>query len=100
MTGLSRLSSTQIICAIAMIHDNAPHQKWSNVSTFPKHCHDGEQNNVTASFLPDEPEVAVKAFLSLFLTFPLRRATPYGAVLRKQETAGRAGPSGDILVWG
>ena len=46
-------------------HDNAPHQKWSDVSTFPKHCHDGEQNNVTASFLPDEPEVAVKAFLSI-----------------------------------
>ena len=26
-------------------------------NTFPKHCHDGEQNNVTASFLPDELRV-------------------------------------------
>jgi hypothetical protein len=46
-------------------HDNAPHQKWSDVSTFPKHCHDGEQNNVTASFLPDKPEDAVIAFFSI-----------------------------------
>ncbi|MBW1759705.1 MAG: hypothetical protein JRI88_05225 [Deltaproteobacteria bacterium] len=46
-------------------HDNAPHQKWAYVSTFPKHCHDGEQNNVTESFLPDDPESAVKAFLSV-----------------------------------
>lgn len=22
-------------------HDNAPHEKWHYVSTFPKHCHDG-----------------------------------------------------------
>jgi len=22
-------------------HDNAPHKKWRNISTFPKHCHDG-----------------------------------------------------------
>jgi len=35
-----------------------------------------------------------------FFSHFLRRTPPYGAVLRKQETAGRAGPSGDILVWG
>jgi hypothetical protein len=46
-------------------HDNAPHKKWQNVSTFPKHCHDGSQLNVTESFLPDDPENAVEEFLRL-----------------------------------
>jgi len=27
-------------------HDNAPHEKWSHISTFPRHCHDGVQDNV------------------------------------------------------
>ena len=46
-------------------HDNAPHKKWRNVSTFPKHCHDGTQINVTESFLPDNYENAVEEFLRL-----------------------------------
>ena len=46
-------------------HDNAPHKKWRNVSTFPKHCHDGNQLNVTESFLPDNYENAVEEFLRL-----------------------------------
>ena len=46
-------------------HDNAPHQKWRNISTFPKHCHDGTQLNVTESFLPDSYENAVEEFLRL-----------------------------------
>ena len=46
-------------------HDNAPHKKWRNVSTFPKHCHDGNQQNVTESFLPDNSENAVEEFLRL-----------------------------------
>ncbi|MBU0986819.1 MAG: hypothetical protein KKH68_06155 [Proteobacteria bacterium] len=40
-------------------------QKWSNVSTFPKHCHDGTQLNVTESFLPDDYEKAIETFLRL-----------------------------------
>lgn len=44
-------------------HDNAPHLKWSYVKTFPKHCHDGTQDNVIESELPDKPEDAMKAFL-------------------------------------
>ncbi|RJQ44358.1 MAG: hypothetical protein C4538_10585 [Nitrospiraceae bacterium] len=27
-------------------HDNSPHLKWSYVKTFPKHCHDGNQEHV------------------------------------------------------
>ncbi len=46
-------------------HDNAPHKRWRNVSTFPKHCHDGTQLNVTESFLPDNYENAVEEFLRL-----------------------------------
>jgi len=46
-------------------HDNAPHRKWQNVSTFPKHCHDGTQLNVTENFLPDDSEHAVDEFLCL-----------------------------------
>lgn len=46
-------------------HDNAPHRKWRDVSTFPKHCHDGSQPNVTESFLSDHPENAVEEFFRL-----------------------------------
>ncbi|RZB36126.1 MAG: hypothetical protein SRB2_02477 [Desulfobacteraceae bacterium Eth-SRB2] len=46
-------------------HDNAPHRKWKNVSTFPKHCHDGDQLNVTESFLPDDYKKAIEEFLRL-----------------------------------
>ena len=46
-------------------HDNTPHKKWQNVSTFPKHCHDGNQLNVIESFLPDDYENAVEEFLRL-----------------------------------
>ena len=46
-------------------HDNAPHKQWRDVSTFPKHCHNGTQLNVTESFLPDDSENAVEEFLRL-----------------------------------
>jgi hypothetical protein len=46
-------------------HDNAPHQKWSYVKTFPKHCHENSQENVIESGLPDKPDEALRAFLSI-----------------------------------
>lgn len=46
-------------------HDNAPHQKWSRVKTFPKHCHNKTQNNVVGSNLPDNIEEALRGFLSI-----------------------------------
>jgi hypothetical protein len=46
-------------------HDNAPHKKWSNISTYPKHCHDGSQENVTESYLSPLPEQALREFLAL-----------------------------------
>ncbi|MDQ5768384.1 toxin-antitoxin system TumE family protein [Thiothrix subterranea] len=44
-------------------HDNAPHLKWQSVSTFSKHYHDGSEGNVTASYISDDPEMAVREFL-------------------------------------
>jgi hypothetical protein len=30
-------------------HDNAPHNRWRHVATFPMHFHDGNENNVVES---------------------------------------------------
>jgi hypothetical protein len=46
-------------------HDNAPHVKWSHISTFPRHCHDGAQDNVVESYLSPVPAVALREFLSI-----------------------------------
>ena len=46
-------------------HDNAPHDKWKNISTFPKHCHDGSEENVVESTLSDIPNDALREFLSI-----------------------------------
>ena len=45
-------------------HDNAPHSKWKDVRTFPKHFHDGTEDNVKESDIPDEPLSATSYFLS------------------------------------
>jgi len=45
-------------------HDNAPHQCWQFVDTFPKHFHDGAEKNVIASNISDIPEEALRDFLS------------------------------------
>lgn len=44
-------------------HDNAPHQRWKTVSSWPKHFHDGSEDVVTESHLPDEPEAALREVL-------------------------------------
>jgi hypothetical protein len=46
-------------------HDNAPHGKWSYVPTFPRHCHDGVQDNVVESHLSPVPATALREFLSI-----------------------------------
>jgi len=46
-------------------HDNAPHGKWSPISTFPLHCHDGVQDNVVESHLSPVPATALREFLSI-----------------------------------
>lgn len=46
-------------------HDNAPHKKWAFAKTFPKHCPDGTQDNVIESYIPDNPDQAIREFLSI-----------------------------------
>ena len=46
-------------------HDNAPHGRWSYVTTFPRHCHDGTQENVVESNLSPDPATALREFLSI-----------------------------------
>jgi hypothetical protein len=43
-------------------HDNAPHEQWNFVLTFPKHCHDGQEKNVIASHIPDDHKEAIRFF--------------------------------------
>jgi hypothetical protein len=45
-------------------HDNAPHNRWRNVGTFPKHFHNGADSNVVEIYLSDQPEQAIRQFLS------------------------------------
>lgn len=45
-------------------HNNAPHDKWRYVATFPKHFHDGSGSNVVESHISDDPEDAMREFLT------------------------------------
>jgi hypothetical protein len=45
-------------------HDNAPHNRWISISTFPRHFHCERDSNVIESGLNVGPEVAVREFLS------------------------------------
>lgn len=44
-------------------HDNAPHLKWKDILTFPKHFHDGSEDVASPSYIPDNPEAALREFL-------------------------------------
>jgi hypothetical protein len=44
-------------------HDNAPHDKWRHLVTFPKHFHTGNESNVVESHISDDPEDAIREFL-------------------------------------
>ena len=46
-------------------HDNAPHGKWAGIKTFPKHCHDTIENNVSVSYISDKPEDAIRDFMRI-----------------------------------
>lgn len=46
-------------------HDNAPHKKWNHIKTFPKHCHDGTDDNVIESYISEIPERAIRSFLEI-----------------------------------
>lgn len=48
-------------------HDNAPDHP--EIDTFPKHFHDGDEQNVAPSYLTDEPLQAVREFLESIRQF-------------------------------
>jgi len=45
-------------------HDNAPHQKWKDISTFPKHFHNGSEDNVSSSYISNDSQLAIREFLN------------------------------------
>lgn len=45
-------------------HDNAPHNRWRDITTFPKHFHDGSEHNVLESAISDDPQQAIRDFLA------------------------------------
>ena len=44
-------------------HDNAPHLKWKDTPTFPKHFHNGSEDAAVPSYIQDDPETALREFL-------------------------------------
>jgi hypothetical protein len=44
-------------------HDNFPDPRWKNVSTYPKHFHDGSQAQVSASSIDDDPLKGLRQFM-------------------------------------
>jgi hypothetical protein len=54
-------------------HDNAPHQRWQSIATYPKHFHDGSEANATESHISEVPDEALRDFLS-FVRAGLRSA--------------------------
>jgi len=53
-------------------HDNAPDHP--HISTFPKHFHNGSEAAVEESYIPDEPPMALREFL----TFVRDKLAEYG----------------------
>ena len=45
-------------------HDNAPHKQWENVSSFPKHFHNGSEDYVIESNIDETPGDGLRYFLS------------------------------------
>ena len=53
----------QAIVGAIYRHDNAPHQRWRAVSTFPRHFHGGAEDRVAPSHISQEPLEALREFL-------------------------------------
>ena len=50
-------------------HDNAPHVRWSGVSSFSRHFHNGSEDDVVESGLPDDSLGAFRFFLDFIRVF-------------------------------
>jgi len=56
-------------------HDNAPHMRWKDITTFPKHFHNGSEDIVISSRISDNPELALKEFLT-FVSEHIKKELP------------------------
>lgn len=56
-------------------HDNAPHMRWKDIPTFPKHFHNGSEDIVISSRISDNPELALKEFLT-FVSEHIKKELP------------------------
>jgi len=56
-------------------HDNAPHLKWKEIATFPRHFHNGSEDIVDPSLISDNPELALKEFLT-FVSKHVKKELP------------------------
>ena len=56
-------------------HDNAPHMRWKDIPTFPKHFHNGSEEIVISSRIADNPELALKEFLT-FVSEHIKKELP------------------------
>ncbi len=45
-------------------HDNFPDPRWKGVSTYPRHFHNGSQDNVERSEINDDPVSGVREFMN------------------------------------
>jgi Family of unknown function (DUF6516) len=44
--------------------DNPSHRKWQHIKSFAQHHHREHEDSVTESYLPQDPQEAVRAFLT------------------------------------
>ena len=44
-------------------HDNFPDPRWKGIPTFPKHFHNGSQNQVQESRINDNPILGIREFM-------------------------------------
>lgn len=49
-------------------HDNFPDTNWKEVSTYPKHFHNGSQDAVYESHIDDDPFTALRQFMDFART--------------------------------
>lgn len=54
-------------------HDNAPHQKWGKLATFPRHFHNGSEEVVVASHIPEDPGLALREFLNFAIEIIIKK---------------------------
>jgi len=59
-------------------HNNLPDREARNLDTFPKHFHDGAEENVRESRISDDPEQAIRQFLTFVRKVSERALTQPG----------------------